>query len=144
MQYGISADDLARVVSAPERRPPGRHPPDRAMRDIVLRFTDERRTPAEFEDLVIVGGKRRRRRSAWATSPTITDTFEPAEEKILFNGQRAAILAVEKTKQEDTLAVYDAVSRFVEEERPRRPGRRDAGPHRRTPPPSCATASRCS
>ncbi|MEA3292137.1 MAG: efflux RND transporter permease subunit, partial [Pseudomonadota bacterium] len=52
---------------------------------------------------------------------TISDRFELAEEKILFNGKRAAVLQVIKTKQQDTLVVMDAVSRFLDQLRPTAP-----------------------
>ncbi|MCW8908399.1 MAG: efflux RND transporter permease subunit, partial [Sedimenticola sp.] len=42
--------------------------------------------------------------------------FELAEEKVLFNGRRAAVLQVIKTKQQDTIRVMEAVSNFLEQE----------------------------
>jgi len=115
LQYGISADDLSRVVGAQSLDLPAGT--IRAEdREVVLRFTDERRTPAEFRDLVVVsgatGGQIRLGEIA-----TITDVFEPEEVKILYDGRRAGILRVEKTKSQDVLTVYDAVERFVERER---------------------------
>jgi len=44
----------------------------------------------------------------------ITDRFELNEDKILFNGQRAAILKISKTKMEDNLIIGDAVKAFVD------------------------------
>ena len=118
-QYGISAEDLAEVVSAQSVDLPAGtiNTPDR---DVVVRFRDERRTPTELEDLVIVGapggGEIR-----LGDVARITETFDPEEDKILFDGRRAALLQVDKTKQQDTLRIYDTVAAFVEGEQARRP-----------------------
>lgn len=80
--------------------------------DILLRFTDLRRTPDELSELKVVsaasGAEIR-----LGDIATITDRFELDEEKTLFNGQRAAILEVIKPKQDDSLTVVDAVKRFL-------------------------------
>ncbi|OQX37641.1 MAG: hypothetical protein B0D84_00430, partial [Candidatus Sedimenticola endophacoides] len=44
----------------------------------------------------------------------IHDRFERDEEKVLFNGRRAALLQVIKTKQQDTLQVMQEVRAFLE------------------------------
>ena len=48
---------------------------------------------------------------------TITDRFERAEDKNLFNGRRAAYLRVEKGRSDDTLNVIDAVRGYLHEQR---------------------------
>lgn len=84
--------------------------------DILLRFTDLRRTPDELSELKVIsadsGAEIR-----LGDIAEITDRFEKDEEKTLFNGQRAAILEVIKPKQQDTLVVVDAVKKFLEHER---------------------------
>jgi len=112
MQYGVSADDLARVVGAQSLdMPAGTLQSD--VREVMLRFTDERRTLEEFEDLIVVsgdsGGEIR-----LGDVATITDVFEPDHVKALYNGDRAGILRIEKTKSQDVLEVYDSVAGFVE------------------------------
>ncbi|MHC4408129.1 MAG: efflux RND transporter permease subunit [Planctomycetota bacterium] len=112
MQYGVSADDLARVVGAQSLdMPAGTLQSD--VREVMLRFTDERRTLEEFEDLIVVsgdsGGEIR-----LGDVATITDVFEPDHIKALYNGNRAGILRIEKTKSQDVLEVYDSVAGFVE------------------------------
>ncbi|MHC4937597.1 MAG: efflux RND transporter permease subunit [Planctomycetota bacterium] len=112
MQYGVSADDLARVVGAQSLDlPAGTIESDEI--EVMVRFTDERRSVEEFENLVVVsgatGGEIR-----LGDVAKITDVFEPAHVKTLYNGHRAGILKVEKTKEEDVLTVYDAVTDFVE------------------------------
>ncbi|MCU7835247.1 MAG: efflux RND transporter permease subunit [gamma proteobacterium symbiont of Taylorina sp.] len=84
--------------------------------DILLRFTDLRRTPDELSELKVIsaasGAEIR-----LGDIAEITDRFELDEEKTLFNGQRAAILEVIKPKQQDTLVVVDAVKNFLHQER---------------------------
>jgi len=115
MQYGVSADDIGRIVGQQSLDLPmgTLHASDR---EITLRFTDERRTPEEFEDLVVVAGKSGGE-IRLGDIATITDVFEPEEIKTLYNGMRAGILRVEKTKSQDVLTVFDSVRKFVEETR---------------------------
>ena len=69
-----------------------------------------------FFDLVVVpaaqGGQIR-----LGDIATITDQFDLAETKVLFDGKPAALLEVTKTENEDTLEVIDAVNAFLEHER---------------------------
>ena len=48
---------------------------------------------------------------------TITRRLDRAEEKILFNGQRAALLEVAKTDSQDALRVMDAIQQNLDRER---------------------------
>ena len=114
MQYGLSLSKIADVISQQSVDLPAgtivTH-----EREILIRFTDERRTPRELEDLIVVsssGGAELR----LGDIAEIRDVFELEEEKILFNGKRAGILEVSKTKSEDALKVLDAVKRFFERE----------------------------
>ena len=66
-----------------------------------------------FEDLVVIGGEGGAELRLGDLAE-ITDIFERAEERILLNGERAALLEVTKTKDQDTLTVMAAVERFVE------------------------------
>ncbi len=89
-------------------------------RDILLRFTDERRTTQALADLVVLSG------TAGAEIrlgdiAQIRDVFEDEENKILFNGQRAAVLKITKTRSEDTLKVFATVEAFVTAEQQRAP-----------------------
>ncbi len=112
-QFGVSISDIANAVSRQSIDLPAGSLQTND-RDILIRFTDLRRTPEQLADLVIVsavsGAEIRLGEIA-----TITDRFELDEEKILFNGKRSAVLQVIKTKQQDTLVVMDAVSQFLDE-----------------------------
>jgi len=111
-QYGLSVADIAGVISRQSINLPAGSIETRAQ-DVLIRFVDERRTPQAFEDLMVVGslsGAQVR----LGDIAQITDRFELDEDKILFNGQRAAILKISKTKTEDNLIIGDAVKAFVD------------------------------
>lgn len=118
-QYGLSAADIATAVQRQSiASPAGRL--EGIGEDILLRFDDQRKTATELADLVVISG------SSGATIrlgeiATISDRFELDEQKILFNGQRAAILNIAKTRAQDTLTVYAAVRNFVATENLRAP-----------------------
>ncbi len=84
--------------------------------DLLIRFADERRSVPEFEDLIVVSGDTGAE-IRLGDIAEITDRFELDEEKILFNGKRAGVLQISKTKTEDALRIMDAVKAFLERER---------------------------
>ncbi len=113
-RYSLSMSDIATTIARQ-----GVDLPSGSLEtydlDVLLRFTDLRRTPDELSELKVVS----------ATSgaeirlgdiATITDRFELDEEKTIFNGKRAAILEIIKPKQDDSLTVVDAVKRFLKNE----------------------------
>ncbi len=114
-QYGLSMSDIANSIARQ-----GIDLPSGSLetkdQDLLIRFTDLRRTPEELADLIIVsadsGAEIRLENIA-----TISDRFERNEDKIFFNDKRAAVLQVIKNKQQDTLVVMDTVSRFLEKQR---------------------------
>ncbi len=115
MQYGISMSQIADVISRQSTDLPSGSIETREQ-DILIRFSDERRTPAEFEDLIVVGSDRGADIRLGDVAE-IRDIFEADEEKFLFDGQRAGLLQISKTKSEDTLDIYEAVNIFVEKEK---------------------------
>ncbi len=89
-------------------------------RDILVRFVEERQSASELEDLVVVagfGGAEIRVRDLGR----VYDLFELDEDKVLLNGHRAGLLHIEKTKNQDTLRVANAVRAFIKEEQKRQP-----------------------
>jgi hydrophobic/amphiphilic exporter-1 (mainly G- bacteria), HAE1 family len=115
MQHGLSIESIAAVIAAQSLDLPSGGI-ETSEREIIVRFTEERSNPREFEDLVIIGGQSGGE-VRLGDIATITDVFELDEARILFNGRRAGLLQVTKTKSEDTLSVYHAVRDFVERER---------------------------
>jgi HAE1 family hydrophobic/amphiphilic exporter-1 len=112
-QYSLNMSDIANAVARQ-----GIDLPSGSLetheRDLLIRFTDLRRTPAELEDLVVISASSGAEIRLGAIA-RISDRFELDEEKILFNGQRAALLQVIKTKQQDTLKVMNEVNRFLDQ-----------------------------
>ncbi|HUV38837.1 MAG TPA: efflux RND transporter permease subunit, partial [Planctomycetota bacterium] len=115
MQSGLSVAEIAGMIARQSVDLPAGAIETRD-RDILIRFTDERRIVQEFADLVVLagpsGGEIR-----LGDIARITDRFELDEAKVVFNGRRAGLLEVTKTRTEDILTVYDAVVAFVERER---------------------------
>lgn len=114
-QFGLSVSDIAGVV--------GRQSVDMPLgsiettaRDILIRFADERRSVADFRDLVVVTGESGAV-IRLGDIARITDRFEQDEAKVMFNGDRAVLLEISKARSGDTLEVVDAVKEFLEIER---------------------------
>ena len=118
-QFGLSIRDLSDAVASESLKLPVGTVETRDS-TVLVRFDDERRTPREFEDLVVVASA-----SGAAVRlgdiAEVTDRFERDEAKNFFNGQRTAYLEVEKGKGDDVLQVIDALTARVEAERQRAP-----------------------
>ncbi|HSG94149.1 MAG TPA: efflux RND transporter permease subunit, partial [Afifellaceae bacterium] len=118
-QYGISISDVARAIQRQSLDLPSGNIQARDQ-DVLIRFADERKTPDDLRDVVVVagagGGQIR-----LGDIATITDRFDLDEAKVLFDGKPAAILDITKTETEDTLEVIDAVNAFLDEETLRAP-----------------------
>jgi multidrug efflux pump subunit AcrB len=111
-EHGLSMSDIADTVARQGVDQPTGSLETRE-RDILIRFTDQRRTPAALADLIVIGADSGAELRLGQIA-TISDRFEQDEEKILFNGKRAALLQVTKTKQQDTLVVMDSVTHFID------------------------------
>jgi multidrug efflux pump subunit AcrB len=114
-QFGLSVSDIAAVIDRQSLDLPS-GTIETSDQDVLIRFADERRSAEEFRDLVVVSGE-----SGAAIRlgdiAQITDRFELNETKSLYDGRRAALLEVSKSRQGDTLEVMDAVQQFLEDER---------------------------
>ncbi|MEO0651307.1 MAG: efflux RND transporter permease subunit, partial [Planctomycetota bacterium] len=118
-QYGLSIEQVADTIGGQSLDlPVGTLLADE--REVLLRFRDERRSPRELAGLVIVsnatGGEVRLGEIA-----TIRSAFEVDEQRVTIDGRRAGLLEIEKTKSEDALDVFAAVTAFVEAEAQRKP-----------------------
>jgi len=118
-QYGLSADQVAEAlrrhsVGSPAGRLEG------GSEDLLLRFDDQRKRADAFHDLVVIS-------SATGAAvrlgeiAAISDRFDRDEEAIVFNGRRAAVLNIAKTRAQDALVVLAAVKNFIAAERERVP-----------------------
>ena len=114
-RYGLG---IAQIKSAIERQsidlPAGTVQSEDG--DLVVRFAEQRRTPLEFQDLILVsaqtGGV-----VHLGDVATIRTAFDKPEEKILFNGQRGALLEVSKNYTQDSLRVMAAIQEHLARER---------------------------
>jgi multidrug efflux pump subunit AcrB len=114
-QHGLSVQDVAAAVAAQSVDMPGGVVETREE-EVLLRFAELRRGVDEYRDLVVVssttGAELR-----LGDFATVTDRFEDPEDAILFDGERAAMLQVNKTDDQDALVILDAVRAFLERER---------------------------
>ncbi len=114
MQYGLSVLDISSAIAAQSVDLPGGtlETPDG---NLLIRFMDQRRTIPQFEDLVVVAGSTGAELRLGDIA-TITDRFEVDEDKILFNGERAGILEINKARHQDALRLVEQVEAFLEKE----------------------------
>lgn len=119
MLYGLSPSDIARIIARQSVDLPAGLL-ETSEREFLIRFVEQRRTSQELEDLVIVAG-RGGAEVRLGDVARVHDMFEYAEDKVLLDGQRAALVHIEKTKNQDMIRVASAVKRFVADERQRNP-----------------------
>jgi HAE1 family hydrophobic/amphiphilic exporter-1 len=113
-QYGLSAADIADAIGRQSlSTPAGRL--EGGDEDLLLRFDDQRKRADAFRDLVVISGDTGAAIRLGEIA-TISDRFDRDEEKILFNGRRAAVLNIAKTRDQDILALIAQVRAFVDAE----------------------------
>jgi HAE1 family hydrophobic/amphiphilic exporter-1 len=113
-RYGLSVEDIALAVHRQSVGSPAGELRG-GCEDELLRFNDRRKTVAEIDRLVIILGVTGAA-IRLDTIAHITDGFELEEQKVLFNGRRAAVLDITKTCAQDTLLAFEAVREFVQRE----------------------------
>ena len=114
MQLGISVHEIADIISRQSLDFPA-GTIETNDQDILIRFSDERRNPIAFENLVVLSGKTGAE-IRLGDIATITETFELDEEKVVINGVPGAFLRIKKNKTEDALRALDAVKSFIAKE----------------------------
>ena len=119
MRLGLSLPDIERAVSSQSLDLPAGSLETRDS-DILIRFSEERKTLYALENLIVVSGKTGAE-IRLGDIAGISDRFMEDEDKILFDGKRAGLLQITKTKSEDSLRVLDAVTAFFDEEQARAP-----------------------
>jgi HAE1 family hydrophobic/amphiphilic exporter-1 len=88
--------------------------------ELTVRFVEERRSPRELEELIIVAGIAGAE-IRLGDIAHISERFDPEEEQVLVDGQRAGLLEVRMTRNQDVIRVADTVKQLVELERQRYP-----------------------
>lgn len=118
-KYGLSLQDIAVLIEKQDiDLPVGSI--ETNFREYQLRFTDERRHASELEKLIVASGQNKND-IRLGDIATISDTFELAEQKILFNGKLSAILKINKNTTDDSLKVLSAVEKALEIEQSKLP-----------------------
>jgi HAE1 family hydrophobic/amphiphilic exporter-1 len=113
-QYGLSAADIADAIAGKSlSTPAGRL--EGGAEDLLLRFDDQRKRADAFRDLVVISGDTGAAIRLGEIA-AITDRFDRDEDKILFNGQRAAVLNINKTSDQDILKLIGRIRAFVDDE----------------------------
>ncbi|MGR2738794.1 efflux RND transporter permease subunit [Billgrantia sp. Q4P2] len=120
-QHGLSARQLAaRIASQNLDLPLGTL--ETSDQDILLRFSDQRRSLRELTSMVVVsdaaGGE-----LTLGDIATLREVGERPEEKIRFEGEPALVLEVSKSLRADALTVKSTLERLLEAERQRFDGR---------------------
>ncbi|WP_461536617.1 efflux RND transporter permease subunit [Spongorhabdus nitratireducens] len=110
-RYGLSLQSLASLIKKQDLDLP-LGTIETTDREIQLRFKDERRSPAELAELVILTGEQGND-VRLGDIAIIRDTFELAEDRIDFNGKPTALLKIKKNTIDDSLDVLTAVESAV-------------------------------
>ncbi|MCA9652263.1 MAG: efflux RND transporter permease subunit [Myxococcales bacterium] len=120
-QYGLTVEDVVGAISRQSLDAPvGSILDDDG--EVLLRIADQRRTPSEYEDLVVLGDSSGAELRLGDVA-SIEAGFAKDERKILFDGKRAGLLKVSKTSSEDSLRILAAVEEFIaDQERTKPPG----------------------
>ncbi len=118
-RYALSMQDIATLISKQDiDLPVGTI--ETNFREIQLRFTDERRHTSDLANLIIASGENGNE-VRLGDIAKISDTFEFAEQKVLFNGKPAALLKINKNTTDDSLRVLEAVEEMLKIERAKLP-----------------------
>ena len=116
-QYGLSARDLGRLLAQQNiDMPLGTL--ETPERDIQLRFTDQRRSLRELASLVVVSD-RQGGELTLGDIASLQEGPEQEQQQVWFNGKRALVLEVKKTKRDDALDVLAEMQNLIEAERQR-------------------------
>ncbi|RLB91160.1 MAG: AcrB/AcrD/AcrF family protein, partial [Deltaproteobacteria bacterium] len=114
MRLGLSVSDIEGAVAAQNLDLPAGSLETRES-DILIRFSEERKTLDELASLIVVSSKNGAE-IRLGDIAGISDRFMDDEDKILFDGKRAGLLQITKTKSEDALRIMDVVAQFLREE----------------------------
>ena len=114
MQFGLSISAIADKITSQSLDLPSGIIETRDA-DVLVRFADERRTVRELEDLIVLSGETGAE-IRLGDIARITDRFTLKEEKVLFNGRRAWLLQINKTKSQDALKVMQTLEAILERE----------------------------
>lgn len=114
-RYGLSVSDVTAAIERQSLDMPAGVMETQGG-DWIVRFTGQRRLADDFKTLVVTSSQSGGR-VFLGDIATIRTEFDAPEEKVLFNGQRAALLEISKTTDQDALRVMDAIQDNLKRER---------------------------
>jgi len=109
--YGISLQSVASIIAKQNLDLPTGEI-QTAKRDYQIRFNDERHSPDELKNLIIIKGEHGNE-VRLGDIATIIDSFEKAEEKATYNNMPTAFLKIRKNSQDDSLRILEQVKSFI-------------------------------
>ncbi|KLV02423.1 acriflavin resistance protein [Photobacterium aquae] len=118
-QLGLSINDIASKLSRQNVKLPSGNL-ELADRNFLLRFDEQKVTPQTLA-LTVIGADSQGGVIRLGDVATITDRFALDEQKVLFDGEAAAMLRISKNKADDALRIKERVVEFVEAENQRAP-----------------------
>lgn len=113
-QLGLTINDVATALADQNIKLPSGSLEGKD-KTILIRFDQQMVTSETLGELIIAsstaGGQVK-----LSDVAVIEDRFELSEDKVLFDGQRAALLKIKKTKQQDAIDIVAQVKQFVSRE----------------------------
>ncbi len=113
-KYALTVNDVNQAIRSQSIDSPAGTLDDRDG-SIIVRYNEQRKTLDEFSKLIVYSSDEGGMVSLGDIA-SIDYHYEKPEEKILFNGQRAALLEIIKTTHQDSLRVMDAVRENLQRE----------------------------
>ncbi|MDD5698874.1 MAG: efflux RND transporter permease subunit [Victivallaceae bacterium] len=113
--YKLSVNEIADIISRQNVDLPA-GTLETGKQDIKLRFSDRRKNVDELGQIRILSGSGGGELKLGDIA-RITDRFDADENKVLFNGKRAGVLTISKSKSADSLTIYDQVMRILNQEK---------------------------
>ena len=114
-EYGLTTQDVAESLANQNLKMPGGNL-EGNDKTVLLRFDQQRVTANLLEELVIFGGADGGQIKLKELG-FVEDRFEDEEVHIRFNGKRAALLKISKSKAEDAIDIATDVMQFVDKEK---------------------------
>jgi len=117
--YNLSVDAITKLIAAQNIDLPA-GTLETGKQDIKLRFNDRRKSVADLASIRICSGSKGGE-LCLGDIAKITDRFDADENKLLFNGKRAGVLMISKSKKADCLTIYEKVMAIYNKEKAESP-----------------------
>lgn len=115
-QFGLTIQDVANALSSQNLKMPSGVLKGQD-KTVMLRFDQQSITATDLENTIIASSKAGGQIHL-ADIAKVEDRFELQESKVVFDGKRAALLRIKKTKQQDAIDLVAQVKDFIDRETP--------------------------